>query len=383
MAKGAQTFPKKQTRDKLTGFLLAVFIVLVLSSFAVWQLTRVIIARSEQLIFEGDVSRIERIVKNATESATQSIDSYRALFSGRPEISFSDFVAAADVIEPHAKLSGIIAAGYLPQVKDADRATFEENMKNQKTLTQAGIKTYRIFPQGKRSQYLPLAYTAPFDLGSSAVLGYDYLTEDTRMAAVEKARDDGTIVVTPQLTVEQANQALGFLFFAPIYKNNLPVDTVDHRRAAFIGIVAEVLQAQDFFNAEIANAFISSGTQVAIFDGDQTSPFYKVNPLAAGVSVNPALTKESSITVADRTWRVQVKHVPQVTFMRTWAPTLELIAGILLSTLVVLAMRDLFAARGMAVAASNRVVADQGRRMADMQREMDELKKGRPRPGNS
>jgi CHASE1-domain containing sensor protein len=73
-------------------------------------------------------------------------------------------------------------------------------------------------------------------------LGFDIASEPVWHAVLEKARDTGTLTITPPLNRgQEMGQDVSVGAFLPIYRNGLPRETLAERRANLHGFVLLVL----------------------------------------------------------------------------------------------------------------------------------------------
>ena len=165
-----------------------------------------------------------------------------------------------------------------------------------------------------RPEYFPVYYLEPL-VGNEAALGFDLASSPTRLAALEKARDTGTVVASAKISLVQGGGARpGVLIFAPIYRTGTPTQSVENRRESLEGYALAVLDIErTLANAiNFSEAVDGPGFDVAVFDlsaaqGDQLVRAISADPGA------PAPTRQAlqsgvhsgvEILVGDRTWLV-------------------------------------------------------------------------------
>ncbi|PMY01463.1 CHASE domain-containing protein, partial [Pseudomonas sp. GW460-13] len=89
--------------------------------------------------------------------------------------------------------------------------------------------------------YAPIFYIEPLDGRNTRAAGFDMLSEPTRRATLEAARDSGEPRLTPGLAqvreAEAAQRQHGALIFLPVYAGEAAVSTVAQRRQAVLGYV--------------------------------------------------------------------------------------------------------------------------------------------------
>ncbi|MEO8280040.1 MAG: CHASE domain-containing protein, partial [Ideonella sp.] len=98
----------------------------------------------------------------------------------------------------------------------------------------AGLRSLAYAPlkRSAASTSAPLTFAAPVVGPIVGPIGRDILAEPVRAAALTQAMDSGAITVTQRLPVgTEAAPEWGFLMCLPVYRKNLPVDSLERRRA--------------------------------------------------------------------------------------------------------------------------------------------------------
>lgn len=103
-----------------------------------------------------------------------------------------------------------------------------------------GLKEFQIKPEGDRPYYAPITMIEPLDADNIKALGLDVLTVPAALSAMELSRDSNDITITSRITLAQdadKKNQFAFVMYLPIYKKNVPLDTLSARRDAIIGWV--------------------------------------------------------------------------------------------------------------------------------------------------
>lgn len=143
-----------------------------------------------------------------------------------------------------------------------------------------GLADYDIHPGGTRDLYAPIFYVEPLDGRNSRAAGFDLLSEPTRRAALEAARDSGEPRLTRGLALireaEAAQRQRGALVFLPVYGLGAAVSTVAQRRQAVLGYVYVSLRLGDLMRAVGAPA--AAELELSLYEGSPAAP----GPLLSG-----------------------------------------------------------------------------------------------------
>lgn len=240
--------------------------------------------------------------------------------------------------------------GWLPRVKNAERAAFETATKAQ------GNKTFQITEQqsqgimvraSARVEYFPAAYIEPagkYDLG----VGFDHGSDIRRRSALEQARDTGTAIATSRLNL--LSNKPGFLVALPIYQNRVPHNTLLTRRQHLKGFVVSIFLLTDFVKTSLTGLDLGD-LNVAFYD---ETPGAEENFLAFyESSTNRILTEPTGkdrlkinsksicsqpttctrrLNVGSRQWSLLVIPTPQyISKQRPWIAWMALASGLILT----------------------------------------------------
>src|SRR4030095_11129603 len=98
--------------------------------------------------------------------------------------------------------------------------------------------------------------------------------EDTRREALEAARDSGNPTASGKVELIQeqylAGNQKGFLIYAPVYRKEAQLNTLEGRREALLGFVYSPFRIDDFLGPVTAEKNYDISFQV--YDGTELKP---------------------------------------------------------------------------------------------------------------
>ena len=177
-----------------------------------------------------------------------------------------------------------------------------------------GFPEYHVRPEGERELYSAIIYIEPFAGRNLRAFGYDMLTEPVRRVAMEQARDlNGAVLSGKVLLVQETEQDVqaGTLMYLPVYGKNMPIETVDQRRAAIKGWVYSPYRMTDLMNGILGRADLKNERRIhlKVFDGELATPaalLYDSQPAAAQPAETEArLNFQRRVVVAERPWTLR------------------------------------------------------------------------------
>lgn len=115
-------------------------------------------------------------------------------------------------------------------------------------IRKEGFPDYTIRPAGDRPVYTSIIYLEPFSNRNLRAFGYDMFSESIRKKAMELARDSDIAALSGKVLLVQETKndvQSGTLMYVPVYRNGMPIHTVEQRRAAIKGWVYSPYRMND------------------------------------------------------------------------------------------------------------------------------------------
>jgi len=165
-----------------------------------------------------------------------------ALFDASSEVRREEWRTYARRLEIDQHFNGIQGLGFAPLIPKDRLARHIADIRRQ------GFPDYTVRPAGERDVYSSVVYLEPFTGRNLRAFGYDMYAEPVRRAAMEQARDGGTVTLSGKVVLVQETgpevQA-GTLMYAPVYRKGMPAETVEQRRSALAGWVYSPFRMKD------------------------------------------------------------------------------------------------------------------------------------------
>ncbi len=177
-----------------------------------------------------------------------------------------------------------------------------------------GFPNYDVLPKGDRELYSSIVYLEPFTNRNLRAFGYDMFNEPVRREAMERARDENTAALSGKVTlVQETGQEVqaGTLMYVPVYRRDLPSETLPQRRAAILGWAYSPYRMNDLLGGILGSWGQPSQKRIRleIFDGDQASSETRLYDSQAARSEQPSQAagalfgaQQSRIVLAGRPW---------------------------------------------------------------------------------
>ncbi len=338
----------------------------------VWTCFMVVDAQDSQIRsnFARDTEKVATDTSARLRTYFDMLLSLKGLFAVTGEVDREQFARFVQQLRLTERYPGFRAIQFVRAVPDADLAGFTTDVRKQTGVGIAGIPTFTVHPPLQRDEHFVIEFNEPMK-GNENAFGLDLASLPSQLDAVLAARDSGEIVATGRtLLVQDATRHPGFVTRAPIYRQNMPLDSVEQRRAAFIGVVAIVFRVEDLMREVIEPSLLQHIALKIVDTGDSNSPesagpdntlFDSRQPGARTLSKRVAL---GNIDVAQRHWLVQYNALAGSRYSRDITPLILIgIAGVVISALIAALL--VASGRSRTLAGQLRVTLDEQRASLD------------------
>ncbi|MBW4562367.1 MAG: CHASE domain-containing protein [Mojavia pulchra JT2-VF2] len=257
--------------------------------------------------FQNAITRTQDNIQNRLDTYIALSGAGSAVFAVNDQVSRAQFHTFVKQLNLRERYPGIQGIGFSRRVSPEELTALISEMKRQ------GVENFSIRPNFPRSEYHSIIYLEPLDQRNQAAIGFDMFTDTVRRAAMERARDSGTVAASGKVTLVQEidrHKQAGFLIYIPVYRNGIRTNTVSERRANLLGFVYSPYRAgdllQDIFGSEKQRLI-----DFDIYDGTEIKPdnllySYRNN------TENPRFQTNKTIAIAGRTWTIVFTSKPEM-----------------------------------------------------------------------
>lgn len=212
--------------------------------------------------FDGQVEDLLQGIRLRMRNHQQILLGTKGLFSASANVSLVAFHRYIESLELEKNYPGIQAIGYsqwlLPAQLDAAVAQVQVE----------GFSEFSLRPAGVRTHYSMITYIEPFAGRNLAAFGYDMYAEAVRHQAMDKAVINNTPALSGKVKLVQENQGpvqAGTLFYVPIYKHAMPLNSAAERWQALQGFVYSAFRMDDLMEGIIQQRHLDINFK--IYDG--------------------------------------------------------------------------------------------------------------------
>lgn len=273
-----------------------------------------------------------------------------SLFSVSDDITRQDWRTYVETLRADKSIQGIQGIGFSTLIPA------EQLEQHIARVRQQGFPDYIVKPAGKRSVYSSIIYLEPFAGRNLRAFGYDMYSEPVRRAAMEQARDTGQAALSGKVQLVQETETdiqAGALIYVPIYRKQMPLDTVEQRRAALIGWSYSPYRMTDLMLGILGDWETQAGMPIdmQIYDGMEIDPQALLfdNHALAGQNAQRTVMQQRLIEFNGHHWSLQFYRSLRLNdsrFLPAWA---TLAGGFLLSSLLFGLLRSMLYTRANAL----------------------------------
>lgn len=255
-------FSLKETLVTL-GVLIAGLIVTFLSVLY----TRNNIRKAAIQDFDYSSNELRIKIENRLNEHAQLLRSGEALFAANDSVTREMWHVFYQRSNTEQYLPGIQGFGYSKIIPQSQLEKYIQSFRK------TGFPDFDITPHGKREFYTSIIYLEPFSGRNLLAFGYDMYSEPVRRKAMEIARDSNMAMLSGKVTlVQETGEDLqaGVLMYRPVFRNGMPANTVEERRAAIKGWVYSPYRMKDLMSGIQGNHGFSkeSFIMLRIYDED-------------------------------------------------------------------------------------------------------------------
>jgi PAS domain S-box-containing protein len=304
----------KTTPRNLRKGLLILLISLSVSLVRVYYL-RQYVEKHENQISNSECNDISGKINALLHSRAQLLRSSAALFASTDTVTREAWRRFLEVTNVNENIYGVKGVSYVPVIAEA------QLQHHIKTIQQEGFPNYRVKPAGKRAVYCPIVYIEPFSGLNMQAFGYDIFSEPVRRKAIEHARDENLVSLSGKITLVQQSESdsqAGLLFLAPVYKESMPIRTVEQRRLAFKGVISISLQMDNLLNGIVDSKQFNKDNliELEVYDDSISSSnllFDSLKDLPKNKTNSQSLTLIKAIDYNGKKWMLKfTKFCPPV-----------------------------------------------------------------------
>ncbi|MCB1781007.1 MAG: GGDEF domain-containing protein, partial [Candidatus Competibacteraceae bacterium] len=279
-------------------------------TYVLWQNARQDAMRALEAEFRLWVNKIADRIEYRLDDYVHILRGVVGLFDASEVVTRQEFHHYVEALRLGERYPGIQGIGFSLFIPSGQKTAHIA------AIRQEGFPNYTIHPEGERAFYTAVVYLEPFSGRNLHAFGDDMSSEPVRWAAATRARDEGKAALSGKVILQQETAAgiqPGFLLFVPVYRHDdVPLTTIEVRRAKLIGWVYSLLRMDDFMDS-ILRSFdfneLWSNLNIEIYDGVDLLPdtrLFMLHPVTTAITANPAFWAVQRFLFWGHPWSLQI-----------------------------------------------------------------------------
>ncbi|PIQ99570.1 MAG: hypothetical protein COV66_10465 [Nitrospinae bacterium CG11_big_fil_rev_8_21_14_0_20_45_15] len=336
-------------REKLAWFILILDLILTV---VFWNSVNNAIYHEAETRFSFRVDSIRSAIKDRMMTYEQVLRSGVGLFKASDKVLRSEWEIFVNDLMIEKRYPGIQGIGFSLKIDPKDK---EEHVL---AIRQEGFPDYNIKPEGEREEYTSIIYLEPFTIRNRQAFGYDMFSESVRRKAMQTARDTGDTAISGKVTLVQEiddDVQSGFLVYLPLYKKNMPLDTIEERRRALQGYVYSPFRAKNLMRGILGPK--AEDVNFELYDGDKMEESTLMYNTRESIDIkvdlqdySPLFEKTLSLNLYGHRWSLRFTSRPAFeTTINTHQSNFVLILGGIFSLLCFAVIHGAFTTRREAI----------------------------------
>lgn len=333
---------------------LLLFGAAAVSVLTYWQ-TANMVHREQSATLELRATEAKNLLEVQVSRYTEALRGLQARFVVEPDLSLRGFRQYTIALDIESRLAGVQAIAFVRHVKKDRTAAFEHAARKELSIDTFTYPPPSIRPASVDEDRYVVHYTEPIARNRNAVW-FDLGTDARRRAAIERARDSGSLTAIGRIPLTPlAETTPGLIFYMPVYRNRITPESVQERREHFIGVVQLVIRVEEMLHqlfggnlfadldVEIyENQFDETGgdpePEDLVFDSGQRIgvPYLHANNLAFSIK------RQFAVNIDGTRWQLHVTALPnKASSAQQWLPALATLAVMFLGALLFRVVRGL------------------------------------------
>lgn len=234
----------------------------LLVSVLLFSVIRDAVERVARLRFEREASDANSIIEDRIHFYADILYGLRALFRSRGPVTRDQFHRFAESLDLKHRYPGFDVVNFAAYVSAKDKRRFEESVRRDTSLVPEGYPNFAIKPPGQRPEYYVISYIEPManfefafglDLGANPEVSKPEALANTLRAS----RDSGKLSASGlPIRIKARKEYTGLAMRLPVYRSGVPLDTVEQRRAAYIGSVGAGFNVENLMKGVLSEEVV-------------------------------------------------------------------------------------------------------------------------------
>ena len=355
----------------------------VLASILLFSVIRDAVEKVARLRFEREASDANSIVEDRIHFYADVLYGLRALFRSQGPVTRNQFHQFVESLDLKHRYPGFDVVNFAAYVPGKNRKQFEGSVRRDTSLLPEGYPNFAIKPPGDRPEYFVISYLEPmanFEFAFGLDLGANPEVSNPQALAntIRASRDSGKLAASGlPIRVKGKKEYVGLAMRLPVYHTGAPLDTVEQRRAAYIGSVGAGFNVENLMRGVLTEEVIrymrfrmydagpTGGQRLnateprrLLFDSNQLVPI--LDHQSSTYETDALFVRTLPIEVGGRIWEIRYSAPKDAVIGRLdkLFPAVVFASGVLCSLLLFGVLYSMSVSRSRAVKLAEQITKD-------------------------
>jgi len=301
-----------------------------------------------RLEFDKQVEELNNALEISLANQVHGLHSVKSFLLASKEVNRDEFrILTQQLLADYPEIQSI---SWAPLIQSADRDVFEKTIQNQGfptfQITELDANQQRVRAK-ERSYYVPVTFIEPYQTNNK-VIDFDNASNSGRLATLNLATDSGELALSPRIKLIQDQTQYGVLAVIPVYRKNLPQQTLAEKRLAIDSYITGALKLKDLLTSALKHSntiglsyrLLDSSAptdEQLLYTSDESFPGPLVIQEKAWFSDQQTLSSRITLPFGGRVWTFEI--VPKQDYFATHSSGhtwLVMLIGLMLTSLVAL-----------------------------------------------
>lgn len=290
------------------------WVVLGLALFVTFQLWQAAQSEAERNLRNNFHARVDDSIRRIQQRMLdyeQVLAGVRGLFAASNSVERREFRAFVAALNIEKSFPGVQSVGWVAMVPNHQKKAHIE------AIHKEGFPEYTIKPEGDRDLYAVVVYVEPFYGRNIRAFGQDHYADPVRRHTINQARDLNAAFISGKVRLAQETDQrvqAGFQMALPVYRTGIPPDTIEARRAQFIGLVGSSFRMGDLMRGILGPHSTRSDIDIEIYDGNEISELALMHNADGVLQANNTSPSRFStikqLKLANHSWTLAAHSLP-------------------------------------------------------------------------
>lgn len=305
--------------------------------------------------FTDKVAQFENALLIRIKNNEQVLQGAAGLYAASKSVERDEFENYIASLQVERNYLGVQSVGFIAWIKPTDLHEYTDLVRKD------GFPDFTLWPQGVRDVYSAIVYAAPSNTQNREAIGFDVYTNKENRAAMDYAVENNTASLSEKNSLPQSSSGgtrSGIRMYLPIYKKNMPLDSIEQRWLALQGFVYSAYQIETLVLSVID--VNTEDLHISIYSGDSISEERIIFSSSADKPILDNGYRDTvPIKIYGKTWLIVADSTPDFISQRKhYVSFFVFLCGVVFSVVLFVWLKSIVLQRQLALSMAEGMTSD-------------------------